>query len=179
MHIIITGGIQSGKSTMAAELLAFLKEKKIAAAGILAPGLWRNNQRRGFDLIDLKNGKKYRLARRRTDLNETDLTPFEFFPEGMKAGTRALTRVNCRKASVIMVDEVGRLELSNSGWAGSLKSLLTLTDALHIWIVREKLVAEVCEKWRLQSVKTLNVEDKNSFTQLKNLCLNFTINLNP
>jgi len=177
MHIIITGGIQSGKSTLTAALISFLKEEKISLAGILAPGLWRDNQRQGFDLIDLRSCKKYPLARRRPELNEIDLTPFEFFQEGLNAGSRALALENCRKASVIIIDEVGKLELNNSGWANSLQPLLTLNTALHIWVVREKLVDAVRKKWQLDQVEIVDIKNEDSWARLKNLCLKFT-NLN-
>ena len=63
-RIILTGAVQSGKSTLAALLVKQLKGKSIPMAGILAKGLWENDQRAGFDLIDLKTGLSTPLARR-------------------------------------------------------------------------------------------------------------------
>jgi len=169
MHIIITGEVQSGKSTLVAELIDFLRSRKTSLSGILAPGLWQNNQRQGFDIVDLNNGKRYPLAHLRTDARAGAVTPFEFFPEGLTAGNRALALKNCRNSSVIIVDEIGKLELKDSGWARFLAPLLTITTAHHIWIVRKKLVAAVCETWNFRPVKIIDVNNKNSLNLLKTI----------
>jgi hypothetical protein len=46
---------------------------------------------------------------------------------------------------------------------------------LHVWVVREKLVAEVCKKWQLDPVEIINITDQNSLDTIKNLCLNFVL----
>ena len=167
MHIIITGEVQSGKSTLAGDLVSFLKEENISLAGILAPGLWKDNQRDGFDLVDLKTGILTPLARRRKNPDNTAITPFEFFTEGMAAGKKALDVNTCRNAHVIMVDEVGKLELEGRGWAGFLDPLLSLEAAIHIWIVREYLVEEVIKKWSLMGVEIIYANHKMAFERLK------------
>jgi len=173
MHIIITGGVQSGKSTLAAELVQFLNSQRVSLAGILAQGLWQDNQRQGFDLIDLKSGAKYPLARRRPELENSlgnrGEIPFQFFEQGLAAGFRALDMEACRNSSVIMVDEVGKLELFGEGWASLLEPLLLIKSAVHIWIVREGLVKKVVRTWYLESAEIIHVEDEDSFAKLKTI----------
>ncbi|MBN2809939.1 MAG: hypothetical protein JXR80_10645 [Deltaproteobacteria bacterium] len=167
MLLIITGGVHSGKSLLAERLVQFLKSRQVALAGILAPGLWRNGLRQGFDLVDLGRGLSLPLARRRVAGEDSDLTPFAFFAEGLFAGARALDVKFCRDAAVIMVDEVGRLELQDKGWAAYLKPLLGLDSVIHIWIVRESLVEAVCRKWQLQPAAIVNVADAAGLAELK------------
>ncbi len=169
MQIIITGGVQSGKSRLAARLVQFLKSRKVSLSGILALGLWQDDQRLGFDLVDLKTGVKCPLARRQIDLANNTITPFQFFDQGLTAGARALNLERCRDASVIMVDEVGKLELGGEGWARFLEPLLSMGSAIHIWIVRENLIEKVSHKWNLESAKIVHVEDDNNFAKLKTL----------
>ncbi len=169
MQIIITGGVQSGKSTLAARLVRFLNSRGVSLSGILAIGLWQDDQRLGFDLVDLKTGAKCPLARRRNDLVNSAITPFKFFDQGLAAGARALDQERCCDTSVIMVDEVGKLELSGEGWARFLGPLLAIQTAVHIWIVREKLVDKVCRRWNFEPAEIIHVEDDNSFAKLKTL----------
>ncbi len=169
MQIIITGGRQSGKSTLAARLVQFLNSRGVTLSGILAIGLWQDNQRQGFDLVDLKTGVKCPLARRQTDSRGSTITPFQFFDKGIAAGARALDAERCRDTSVIMVDEVGKLELNGEGWAPFLDPLLSIRSAVHIWIVRENLVEKVSRRWKLEPVEIIHVEDDNSFVKLKTL----------
>jgi len=169
--IILTGGKQSGKSTLAARLAGWLNKRNIAIAGILAEGLWKDDERQGFDLVDLRTGSRTPLARRLTDPNHDAVTPFNFFPQGMIAGAKALDPERCRGSMVILVDEVGRLEMKGEGWARFLDPLLLLEPAVHIWVVRESLVADVCRRWNLKSVKIIHVNDGNCLETLKALCL--------
>ena len=169
MQIIITGGVQSGKSTLAARLVYFLNSRGVSLSGILALGLWQDDQRLGFDLVDLKTGAKCPLARRCVDLGSSPIMPFKFFDQGLAAGAGALDQVRCRDTSVIMVDEIGKLELGGEGWARFLEPLLSISSAVHIWVVRENLVEKVCRRWNLESVKIIHVKDDDSFAKLKTL----------
>ncbi len=171
MQIIITGDVQSGKSTLAAGLVRFLNGRGVTMAGILAAGLWKDDQRHGFDLVDLKTREKTPLARRSIDPADGSITPFQFFGTGMAAGENALDPARCRDASVIMVDEVGKLELKGKGWAPFLGPLLFIRSAVHIWIVRESLVAEVCNRWNFQTPAIVRVDDGDSLERLKALCI--------
>ncbi len=171
MHVIITGGVQSGKSTLAADLVLFLKDRGVPIAGILATGLWKDNQRHGFDLTDLKTGITTPLARRVNRQENTAITPFEFFDQGMAAGERALGAEGCAHARMIMVDEVGKLELMDRGWAPFLPSLVLISRAVHVWVVRENLVEAVCRRWHLDRVEIVHVSDTAALERLKRLCV--------
>jgi len=168
--IIITGGAHSGKSTLAAGLSEFLKQKNITMAGILALGLWKDNQREGFDLVDLATNVKTVLARRQIDPFNSSMMPFCFFDKGMEAGAKALDPELCRKFKVIMVDEVGKLELKGEGWAPLLEPLLSIESAIHIWIVRDKFLPGVLKKWNLKEAAIVNVNETGCLEKLISLC---------
>ncbi len=84
--IIITGDTQSGKTTLAEALTGWMKQQGINVAGIIARGLWRNNQRSGFDLVEPGNDHVTSLARRNPDPDKDALTGFTFFDQGLAAG---------------------------------------------------------------------------------------------
>ena len=168
MHVIITGGVQTGKSSLAAALVAFLKAENIPMAGILATGLWKNDRRHGFDLTDLATGVTTPLARRVDIAHNSAITPFEFFETGMLAGEKALDAKSTANAAMVMVDEVGKLELVGQGWAPFMASVVLNSRAVHVWVVREDLVQDVCARWNLDRVEIVHVDDRNALERLKN-----------
>ncbi len=171
-RIILTGAVQSGKSTLAALLVRQLKRKNIHVAGILAKGLWENNQRSGFDLIDLKTGLSMPLARRLAPaegLGKPEM-PFRFLKTGVAAGRRALNVVQCGRADLIMVDEIGKLEARGLGWAPDLAPLLAFSEAIHLWIVREHLVEKICRIWHVTRTQVIHVTAPDALEQLTAAC---------
>ena len=168
--ILVAGNTQSGKSSLIEGLIPVLKQRELKLAGILAKGLWESNLRSGFILIDLKCGKSVPLARRVIN-DGRNTVPFEFFSSGIKTGRRALSVESCAGADIIVVDEVGRLEIAGMGWAPFLTPLLSLKDAVHIWVVRTGLVDDVCRIWNLDQPPQVRADEPNASDRLLNLML--------
>jgi nucleoside-triphosphatase THEP1 len=162
-RIILTGEPQEGKSTLLARVLERLSDMRIA--GILAKGLWRNGLRHGFDLMDLASGLTTPLARRNPRATPGRV-PFTFFDQGMKAGIHALDTAQCRNADLVCVDEVGKLEIKDRGWAPLLSPLLELDRPVHLWVVRRELVTPVSLKWRFDDPTVVSVNDSTALTTL-------------
>lgn len=168
--ILVTGNTQSGKTSLIEGLIPVLKQRNLKLAGILARGLWESNIRCGFILIDLKCGKSVPLARRVKNEGRNTV-PFEFFSSGIKTGRRALSVESCAGADLIVVDEVGRLEIAGMGWAPFLTPLLQLKDAVHIWVVRTGLVDDVCRIWNLDQPPQVRADEPNASDRLWHLML--------
>lgn len=168
--ILVAGNTQSGKSSLVEGLIPALKQRKLKLAGILAKGLWESNLRSGFILIDLKCGKSVPLARRVKN-GGRNTVPFEFFSSGIKTGRRALSVESCAGADIIVVDEVGRLEIAGMGWAPFLTPLLQLKDAVHLWVIRTGLVDDVCRIWNLGKPPQVRADEPNASDRLLNFIL--------
>ena len=164
--IILTGEPQEGKSTLLTRCLAEVQDLRVG--GFLARGLWENNLRDGFDLIDLATGTFTVLARRKPHAHVGEI-PFTFFQEGMNAGIRALAPVACATLDLVCVDEVGKLEMKDRGWAAQLAPLLKLDHPIHLWVVRKQLVEPVCRKWSLLSPSIVSVNQPNALETLLHL----------
>ncbi len=172
-RIILTGSVRCGKSTLAEKLIHRLKEKNITMAGILARGLWKNNQREGFDLMDIRTGRLTPLARRSAalEIQNRNKIPFSFFEQGINAGYDALSVTACKNSSVIIVDEIGKLEARGLGWAPCLSPLLAIARALHIWIVRENLVDQICSIWPVDQTTVIHAAAPDALLNLINACV--------
>ncbi len=169
--IILTGPCQSGKSTLLSALASLLRAKGMKVAGIIAVGLWQDNRRAGFDLIDLADGRATPLCRRTTDDGLIDGVPFGFVNAGLEAGFEALSIERCAEVDFVFIDEVGFLEIRGLGWAGCLVPLLKLDGPVHIWVARGDCLEEVMQKWGLAGAEIVKVEGPDALNRLLSACL--------
>lgn len=124
-----------------------MRRRGVPIAGVLAHGLWRGGIRSGFDIEDLATGARHPLSRR-VDAPTQGGVPFRFVPEGERATADALRPEILRRASLIAIDEVGRMELGGGGFAHQLSSVLE-QNCLHVWVVRDAFVSDVAARWSL------------------------------
>jgi len=145
---LLVGDPGEGKTTRAAELADGLRKQGCVVGGILAPGLWRDGRRDGFDVVDLIDGRRQALCRR-GELEGPACGPFHFLADGLRLGREALRLDRLRQAGadVVIVDEVGPLELSGEGWARPLDALVAEWAGPMVWIVRRELASQVSARW--------------------------------
>ena len=167
--IFLTGQPQEGKSTLLERLLKSLPSD-LRVSGILAHGHWDNGIRSGFTLRDLKSRRTFPLARRGPESDGT--TPFVFDPRGVEAGLTALAPENNVHTDIIVVDEIGKLELQGPCWGPCLQPLLDLAPPTLIWVVRQHLLTSVAEKWNIAGHTMVQIGQPEALETLTAFCLN-------
>ncbi len=158
--IILTGNKHSGKTTFAIKLADQLKANGEKVGGFLAPGKFEHNQRKEFDILDLKSGTKMRLC----DINQKEgekIGPFIFNPDGQNFGKNLLQPENLKDLEIIFIDEIGPLELKGLGWANSIDLLMDNPDKIHLWIVRRGIIKKVIQKWNLINTRVIDTRTSN------------------
>lgn len=163
--IILTGERQSGKTSLILKLMQHLTRQGCSLSGIVCPGLWQGDQRSGFELLELDTGRKSFLAQRVPGLQPV---PFMFDAHSLERGKKALDVSRCQHAEVIIVDELGRLELVGAGWAPCLQSLLDLSRPMQVWVVRKNLLEQIEKHFQLQAA-IMDVQDHNCLQTLLTL----------
>jgi nucleoside-triphosphatase THEP1 len=169
--VILCGPGQSGKTTLLSALVYQLRKESITVAGILAVGLWEKDVRSGFNLLSLADGSTVPLSHRIPDDGLHNGVPFVFYQAGVEAGMKALSPDTCMDADVVIVDEVGFLELQGKGWASCLPRLLEMEGVVHVWAVRRKLLDEVRAAWDLAAAPIVSVEETDALDRLKTACM--------
>lgn len=145
-HICFLSGMpQCGKTTFLLNVLAELQSKGIKPGGFVAHGLWLNGQRLGFELEDLATGERMALSERKPGTKERG--GYVFDPTGLARGLAAIAPAAVTDKELVIVDEVGWLEIRGEGFAPGLTPLLQM-PAKQIWVVRDFLIDEVCRKWQ-------------------------------
>lgn len=167
--IILTGPKHAGKTTLLDRFVHSAILKGMHVSGILAKGLWKNGLRDGFDLVDLFDGTTVPLARRLKRTDPERKTVFEFDERGEAAGATALSEERCLDADIVIVDEVGKLEVSGMGWAPFLRPFLGPGRPLCIWAVRKDLLLAVLKTWELQNAIIIDLEEEDPLGRLQQI----------
>lgn len=156
---VISGEIGGGKSTYAKKVVELLKEKGINISGFLSPGVQVEGKRIGFDICDVKSGNGLALCRNTGNESWLRIGNYFFTPNGLDFGNELLKKENVSDSQIIIVDELGILEVNNSGWAKPVGSLCRETSIPQIWIVRKKLVERVIKKWNVGDVFVFDIKE--------------------
>lgn len=160
--IFLTGNPHSGKTGLILDLVRRVNAEGLMVAGIACPGLWQNEMRAGFELLELDTGRQSLLSRRVPGLKPI---PYMFDAQSVEKGEQALSASRCQDADLVVVDEVGKLELLGWGWARSLLQLLRLEPLTHLWVVRTSLVNPVQAHFGVQAL-IINVQDTKCLDRL-------------
>jgi nucleoside-triphosphatase THEP1 len=149
--ILLTGPQGSGKTGSVVSLAETLRRNGVSVRGVASVCLMDQGRRTGYDALDLSTGDRVALCR--TDVPDQLLSAgqFSFFPEGFEFGFRVLLNNRHREhPDLVILDEVGPLELDGKGWAPALSEILAGDAQLLLLTVRPKLVDRVCRQWHLQ-----------------------------
>ena len=164
--ILVTGDLHIGKTTLISDFLETPLAAGFRVAGILAKGLWKDNLRDGFDLVDLSTGRTTPLARRRKHQDPIEKIMFDFFDHGMQVGAEALSPAVCKTSDIVIVDEVGKLEARGKGWADHLDLLLDEKIRLFIWVVRKESLEQIIDRFQLDAPVIVDVQQPNALQRL-------------
>lgn len=155
----LSGEKGSGKTLSALSIVEALRKENLSVSGILAPGLHRDGVREGFDVQDLRTGRRLPLCR--TSGIEASVTagPFVFSDEGLALGLQSLALASVSASDVVVVDEVGPLELEGKGWSPALRALVRGFAGPMIWVVRRGLTEAVAQNYAVTPRAVWEVPD--------------------
>jgi len=163
---LLTGPVGIGKTTVAGRVVLLARRHGLACAGLLAPALVDAcGHKVGIWGVDLAAGERCLLARTDRDLGGPAAGPYSFDPEALAWAVGVVDRaldglrptdvkrqasssdepgVPGMPASLLVVDEIGKLELwQGAGLAPVLRRLAAGEAPLSLVIVRDSLLAEL------------------------------------
>lgn len=147
--IILTGNPGDGKTDMVKTLTRSDLLKDYVFSGIYSQGDWVDNERDTFRIVDISTGDSELLCERRGPESEWRAGPFNFRRPGLEFGCRILASIPDRDGKhIVIIDEIGHLELNDQGWGACMDSLVTQKTRM-LWTVRPSLLDAVIAKWGL------------------------------
>lgn len=153
---VVTGTIGEGKTAWLATLTGLLKDKGVSVGGILALRIVEDGITLGYDVSDISTGIRTPFLRQ-TGSETMGVERFTVNDSGYRAGYAALDPDVSRKKDVVIVDEVGPLELRGRGWSKRISELLCETKPILIIAVRKSLTEAVIEKFGTINVRIIEV----------------------
>lgn len=141
IHVVLTGEVHVGKTTICRAVVDLARQRGYCVRGILTPPIFdHEGQRLGVAIVDLASGEQRTLARVDRDFGGPPVGPYHFDPAVLHWGQDSIARAIAVGCDLLVVDEIGRLELEqNTGfdqvldlWATSVvpRSLLVVRTVL-------------------------------------------------
>jgi len=156
--VVITGPTGCGKSPLVSSVVDELGRRGIPVAGFLQPAIIEDGIKVGFRVEDAATGEVRDLARRVASGGGAFGTSFEFFDEGFDLGRRAL--MNLSSGSVLVIDELGPVELRGGGhWPAVERALQNSDPAGLVVVVRRSLVPALVEALDAGDVVVVDLEE--------------------
>ena len=159
---IISGKQGSGKTTMLKSIIGELKSNGVKVGGFLAEGSWKNGIREGFSLMRIIDNYTIPLCQSEPKKEYFNLGRFWFNPEAIKMGAESLGIATTIDMDIVVIDEIGIFELQEKIWHSSFLKLLNERKLPVLITVREKIIKEVIEKFKLKSVIIFESGDDTS-----------------
>ncbi|HNS16539.1 MAG TPA: nucleoside-triphosphatase [Bacteroidales bacterium] len=159
MIFLITGKKGEGKTSWVMNLARLLAGEHIQVGGICSTGTWKDGERDRFHVRDLENGRTSLLCDRVDEGSDIPYHHFFFKQSGVDFGLEALRKTCHTSPDVLIIDEVGGLELQKGGWATFLETLHDVPAGIILLVVRESLADRVRDHWHLTDAKVVRIAD--------------------
>jgi len=164
MIFILTGPVHSGKTTLLKEVVRELKEKKYRIDGFLSEAVWTREETVGYDLFDLKKERSIPLIRRTGEEEWQKIGSYFFIPQSLTEAEKIILRG--KEADILVVDEVGPLELSGRGFWPALKQVVFQPLNSYILVIRKNIIKDFLAMLGKSEVKIFDIKNKDIFAQL-------------
>lgn len=142
IHVVLTGEVHVGKTTVCRAVADLAHERGYCVGGILTTPIFSpTGQRVGLTLFDLTTAGQRILARVDEGYGGPSVGPYHFDPAALQWGQGILARAIAVGCDLLVVDEIGRLELEqNTGFNQVLDLLVTSVVPRSLLVVRGALL---------------------------------------
>jgi len=173
-HLVLTGDLHVGKTTVCRAVVELARQRGYSVRGILTtPILDKAGERLGFTVLNLAGAEQRELARverprkggtdaERLDYGGPSVGPFHFDPAVLQWGYDIVAQAIVARCDLLVVDEVGRLELEqNTGFGRALDLVATSAVQRILLVVRSSLLDAFRRRWPQLSFATFEVTADN------------------
>jgi nucleoside-triphosphatase THEP1 len=145
MVLILSGPVHGGKTTFLERRLPFWLARGLACDGFLSPVVIGPGGPSGYDLLEIASGRRRPYLRTEGPAQAERVGPYVFVPETLERA-RAIIR-GAAGTGLLVVDEVGPLELQGEGLWSALGSALPGRTGTTLLVAREGIAAELAERF--------------------------------
>ncbi len=141
MIIILSGGVHGGKTTLIQKSLSRWASRGFRFNGFLSLCVGGPGGAPEYDFLGLNDGRRLPFLRRSGEPDWEHIGPYFFVPETLEAA-RAVIR-GASAGEVLVVDEVGPLELAHGGLWPALSEVLFEPGHKTLLVAREEILEDL------------------------------------
>jgi nucleoside-triphosphatase len=157
MIVILTGGVGSGKTTFLAGLLDILASHSTSADGFLGERVFEENHLSGYDLVAVGDGRRFPFLRRTGEPGQAAVGPWRLVDSSPDAAAEIIR--TSRPNALLVVDELGPLELEGGGHWPALAAVLDQPGRRFLFVIRQACLAEFERKFAGRAVKIKTIRE--------------------
>jgi nucleoside-triphosphatase THEP1 len=160
--VLVTGPVGGGKTTRLMSVTDLARDSGASVGGLLAPRVVMDGVHVGYDAVDVGSGERRVYIRRANARCVPTVGPWSF-----DAGGLAFARccvLQSYAADLVVVDELGPLELSGGGLATVVSDVMQRIQKDLFISVRESIVEEVKAWLRVRGVATIETQKVGDLT---------------
>ena len=142
MNLLLTGEIGVGKTSVCQRVVELARTHDCHPQGVLTPPLYNaSGEKIGFEALDVYRQRRWLLAHTERYLDGPRIGAYVFDKMGLERAIEVLREAISTEADLLVVDEIGPLELAqDKGFAPVLEELPLQGPAHVLLVVRTALV---------------------------------------
>lgn len=157
---IISGAINSGKTTTAEKVVVEYRSRGLKTAGFLSVS---EGDKESYYFMDLSSGKRIKSVSAEIPFGEQGWIRYEFSRFYFSTTAFEFANALIRRAAeakgpdipdIVFIDEIGPLELAGGGCIEELKKLMHVFDGVVCIVIRESLVEAFSSRLQIDLQKT-------------------------
>lgn len=156
---IITGERGQGKTTFIRNLTSILKGKNIRVAGFVSERIMQGSETTGYNVTNIETGAGTNFLSTGKSHGSGTIGKFNLCEEGLHEGRKILHSQLHGRDRLVIIDEVGMLEINDGGWSENIELLVKKSHNNLLLSVREQFVEKVVEKYGLTKPLIINIKN--------------------
>jgi hypothetical protein len=144
--LVVSGKVHGGKTTFVSRLTEVLKSDQLSLAGFICTGSFSGGRRSASTIGERDGWIRFRR--------------FCFNPEAVKEGERIIRKGIEKGVDLVVLDEVGPLELEGGGWSPLLGFLEKQHSTMQLWVAREGLLEDISHRWSIPRENVYRVDER-------------------
>jgi nucleoside-triphosphatase THEP1 len=156
---IVTGERGAGKTTFIKNLTCNLKAMNVRTGGILSERIMTGTETTGYDIVNLESGTKEKFLCAGEPHGIGTIGKFNICEEGLREGRKILHSQLHGRNRLVVIDEVGMLDINDVGWAENIDQLVKKSHNNILLSVRDQFVGKVTEKWSIDNPVIINISE--------------------
>jgi nucleoside-triphosphatase THEP1 len=164
MIVVLSGPVHSGKTTLIQKSLSRWASRGLRFGGFLSITVQDGSGLAEYDFLGLKDGRRLPFLRRMGESGWEQIGPYYFVPQTLDLARSLI--LGADPDEVLIVDEVGPLELARGGLWPALRNVIFKPEFKTLLVAREEILEDLFQLLGTPMPLIVDVCDPNALRLL-------------